>query len=247
LPNILSSTDKEHEMIKIVNAADLYRRPVAAASMFKDRAAQFKNRLQWDAVELDDVGLEFDEYDTLNPIYVIAEDEKGEHLGSGRMMPTTGRTMIAEHFSNLTDGTPISSPLIWEITRLCVSPRLAAGDPRARTVPAALLYAGCDLSLRSGVEFCVAVFFKPMYRVFKSVGFAPEIIGEQKYDEGTICAGLWEITPEGRDNLADRAGIAQATDLRYFPNAASFGFDAAAPAVAATSTATTAEPTRLAA
>jgi acyl homoserine lactone synthase len=91
------------------------------------------------------------------------------------------------------------------------------------------------------------VFFKPMYRVFKSVGFAPEIIGEQKYDEGTICAGLWEITPEGRDNLADRAGIAQATDLRYFPNAASFGFDAAAPAVAATSTATTAEPTRLAA
>lgn len=223
-------------MIKIVNAVDLYRRPIAAASMFKDRAAQFKQRLQWEAVQLDDLGLEFDQYDELNPIYVIVEDDAGEHLASGRVMPTTGRTMIAEHFTELTGGVAIRSPLTWEITRLCVSPRLSASDPRARAVPAALLGAGCDLCLRSGVELCVAVFFKPMQRVFKSIGFAPEIIGEKRYPEGVICAGVWEITEDARDNLIERAGGAPA-DLRYFPSEARFNFskapEAAAPPVAA--------------
>jgi acyl homoserine lactone synthase len=212
-------------MIKIVNAADLYRRPVLAASMFKDRAAQFHHRLGWEAIQLDDVGLEFDQYDELNPIYVMLEDDNGEHLGSGRMMPTTGRTMIAEHFTNLTGGVAIQSPLIWEITRLCVSPRLAAGSEMARRAPAALLAAGCDLALRSGVEFCVAVFFRPMLRVFKSAGFVPEVLGSQTYPEGEIVAGLWEITAEARDRLADRAGMTSAEDIRYFPSAERFAFD----------------------
>jgi acyl homoserine lactone synthase len=219
-------------MIKIVNAADLYRRPVLAASMFRDRAAQFHHRLGWEAIQLDDVGLEFDQYDELNPIYVMLEDENGEHLGSGRMMPTTGRTMISEHFSNLTGGVAIQSPLIWEITRLCVSPRLTANADMARRAPAALLAAGCDLALRSGVEFCVAVFFRPMLRVFKSAGFVPEVLGSHRYPEGEIVAGLWEITAEARDNLADRAGMACAEDIRYFPSADRFGFETkgAAPA-----------------
>lgn len=227
-------------MIKVVNAADLYRRPLLAASMFKDRAAQFKYRLGWDAVKLDDLGLEFDDYDTLNPIYVMVEDENGEHCGSGRMMPTTGRTMIAEHFSDLTGGVPISSPLIWEITRLCVSPRLDKADPFARRVPAALLYAGCDLALRSGVAFCVAVFFKPMLRVFRSAGFEPEVIGSRPSPEGEIMAGLWEITRESTDRLAERAGVDPTVDLRYFPNEARFGFDRATTAATTAATVTTA-------
>jgi acyl homoserine lactone synthase len=212
-------------MIKIVNANDLYRRPVLAASMFKDRAAQFHHRLGWEAIQLDDMGLEFDQYDELNPVYVMIEDENGEHLGSGRMMPTVGRTMIAEHFSELTGGVAIQSPLIWEITRLCVSPRLEAGSDMARRAPAMLLAAGCDLALRSGVEFCVAVFFRPMLRVFRNAGFAPEVLGSKRFPEGEICAGLWEITKEARDGLADRAGMRCEDDLRYFPSETRFGFE----------------------
>jgi len=215
----------EHQMIKVVNAADLYRRPVLAASMFRDRAAQFHDRLGWEAIQLDDLGLEFDQYDALNPIYVMIEDENGEHCGSGRMMPTTGRTMIAEHFSELTGGVAIQSPLIWEITRLCVSPRLKPGGSLARRAPAALLWAGCDLALRSGVEFCVAVFFAPMLRVFKAAGFTPEVIGSKHYPDGEICAGLWEITEEARDRLAERARVSADQDLRYFPSEGAFRFE----------------------
>lgn len=212
-------------MIKVVHAADLYRRPILAASMFRDRAAQFHHRLGWEAIQLDDLGLEFDQYDALDPIYVMIEDENGEHCGSGRMMPTTGRTMIAEHFADLTGGVAIQSPLIWEITRLCVSPRLRPGSALARRAPAALLWAGCDLALRSGVEFCVGVFFAPMLRVFKAAGFTPEVLGTQQSSDGEICAGLWEITEEARDRLAERAHVAPERDLRYFPTLAAFPFD----------------------
>ena len=211
-------------MIKIVHAADLYRRPILAATMFRDRAAQFHQRLRWDAIKLDDMGLEFDQYDEMNPIYVMIEDENGEHCGSGRMMPTTGRTMMAEHFTDLTGGVALSSPLIWEITRLCVSPRLAPGSAIARRAPAALLWAGCDLALRAGVEHCVAVFYRPMQRVFRACGFEPEILGARETPEGEICGGLWEITPEGRDKLARRAGLIADRAIDYFPSIDRFGF-----------------------
>ena len=40
-----------------------------------------------------------------------------------RFLPTVGRTMINEQFSNLTDGVKIESPLIWECTRFCLAPQ----------------------------------------------------------------------------------------------------------------------------
>ena len=207
-------------MITIVYASDLFRRPLLAASMFRDRAAQFHERLGWD-VSVDRDGLEFDQYDELNPIYIIAEDEELGHVGSGRILPTTGRTMMAEHFSDLTGGVELNSPLIWEITRFCVSPRLKDRRTMMR-VPTALLWAGCDLAVRAGVEFCVGVFNQQMLRVYKMTGFVPEVLGTRETPEGTICGGLWEITPEIRDHLAAKAGIEGPSALRHFPDAARF-------------------------
>lgn len=49
--------------------------------MFRDRAAQFKTRLKWQ-VDVDENGFERDEYDALNPIYVVLENNLGRHEGS---------------------------------------------------------------------------------------------------------------------------------------------------------------------
>ncbi len=206
-------------MIKVVYAADLFRRPTLAASMFRDRASQFHDRLRWQ-VQLDDQGLEFDQYDDLNPLYVIMHDEKDRHIGSGRLMPTTGRTMLNEHFSDLTGGVTIESPLIWETTRFCVSPALRGDRAESLRTSAALLWAGCDIAIRSGVEFYAGVFMKPMLRVYKAAGWNPEVLGERYTREGDICVGLWEVTTQTRDRLAERAGfheIGVTTPLEYFP------------------------------
>lgn len=202
-------------MIKIVRAADLFRRPKLAATMFRDRALQFRERLGWD-VAIDDQGLEFDEYDDLNPIYVILHDEQGEHLGSGRLLPTTDRTMLTEHFADLTGGVEIESPLIWETTRFCVSPRAREDRRLALRIPPTLLWAGCEIALRCGVEFYVGVFSAPMLKVYQRAGWTPEVLGSRMTREGEVCAGLWEVTTEIRDRLAERAGQTL-TELEYYP------------------------------
>ena len=209
-------------MINVIYAADLYRLPSVAASMFRDRAMQFKERLGW-AVEVDEYGHEFDAYDDLNPLYVIMQNERGEHLGSGRLLPTTGRTMLNDHFADLTNGVTIQSPLIWETTRFCVSPRIVSDRKLSITTPAALLWAGCEIALRSGVEFYAGVFAEPMLRVYKAAGWTPEVLGSRYTPEGTICAGLWEVTTETRDRLADRAGrYGRTPGLRFLPDESRF-------------------------
>ena len=46
--------------------------------MFRDRASQFKTRLKWQ-VDVDENGFERDEYDALNPLYLILENNLGRH------------------------------------------------------------------------------------------------------------------------------------------------------------------------
>ena len=99
-------------MLHFIYANDLVHYPVLANSMFRDRADQFKTRLGWD-VDVDARGHERDAYDDLNPLYVIWEEPDGSHGGSMRFLPTTGRTMVNEHFADILSG-PITSPFIWE-------------------------------------------------------------------------------------------------------------------------------------
>jgi acyl homoserine lactone synthase len=138
-------------------------------------------------------------------------------------MPTTGRTMLNDHFADLTGGVSIQSPLIWETTRFCVSPRIAGDRRLAVTTPAALLWAGCEIAIRSGVEFYAGVFAEPMLRVYKAAGWMPEVLGSRYTREGTICAGLWEVTPQTRDKLAERAGhYGRTPALRFLPDESRF-------------------------
>jgi acyl homoserine lactone synthase len=217
----------ESAMIKAVYAADLFRRPILAASMFRDRAAQFHDRLRWN-VSLDDMGLEFDQYDAHNPLYLIVESDDGQHVASTRIMPTTGPTMVADHFLDLTGGVAFQSALIWESTRFCISPHLKARGGQALRTPAALLWAGTEIALRAGVEFYVAVFSQPMFRFYQGNGWNPEILGSRETPDGPIYAGLWEVTPEVRDRLARRAGLGAKPEIDFFPSVSRFPFGAAA-------------------
>lgn len=187
-------------MIRYVYAHELDKFPHLTDGMFRDRTAQFRDRMKWD-VSVDAKGWERDQYDDLRPLYIIYENEDGSHGGSGRLMPTTGRTMIGEHFSHLTDGVVIQSPTIWEITRLCISPTVRTRR-EAMKITSSLLLAGIDAGLRFGIEFYVAVFDAPMLRVYKSLDFAPDVMGQSGEERRAICAGLWECSEEVRASMA---------------------------------------------
>ena len=187
-------------MIRFVYADQLSLYPLLADSMFKDRAAQFKDRLDWD-VTVDDNGWEKDEYDRLNPLYIIWENAEGRHGGSVRIMPTVGRIMTNEHFLDLTGGVVIRSPLIWECTRFCLAPDAPVG------VAAALLAAGIELGLRFGLEQALGVIYARTIPIYRRIGSAPEVIGAKGEGADRIAVGLWPISVEARAEISRKSGI----------------------------------------
>ena len=196
-------------MLRYVYGNQLDRLPLLRDTMFRDRAEQFAHRLGWE-VAVDAEGQERDAYDALNPLYVIWELADGTHGGSMRFLPTIGRTMIAEHFADLTDGVAIESPLIWECTRFCVSPR---ADRRAA---AALVLGAGELMENFHLSHFVGVFDPRMERIYRLYGVAPDVVGTRGEGAGQICVGLWEMRPEAWSPVLARLGIDRATSAEWF-------------------------------
>lgn len=191
-------------MIRYLYASELDQHPALAAEMFRDRAAQFRDRMGWD-VTVDDLGWETDAYDSMDPIYVLVENEAGGHAASMRFLPTTGSTMVSDVFPHLVEGAPIRSPFVWECTRFCLSPKAGAGMARR------LLLGAVELGLAMGVTHSVGVFDTPMTRIYRRLGWSPEVLGSH---DG-ISAGVWELSTETHDHLCRTSGIDAVTSRQW--------------------------------
>ena len=88
--------------IKLVTGMDFKNHEPLLNEMFTARKRLFADRLGWD-VTIDENGWETDQYDPLHPLYLIATDEKGSHVGSLRLLPTTGDTMLRDVFASVFD------------------------------------------------------------------------------------------------------------------------------------------------
>ncbi len=196
-------------MLRYIYADDLQVYPRLASTMFKDRAHQFHNRLEWE-VELRADGTECDEYDDKNPLYVIWERADGTHGGSMRFLPTTAETMINDHFLHLTDGVEIRSPFIWECTRFCLAP-----DADSR-VSAGLMLAGLELGLAFHLSHAVGVFDARMVRIYRRLGWGPTILGTSGSGRDAISVGLWAFERELRPRLLAGSGISAEISQHWF-------------------------------
>ncbi|UWQ04144.1 acyl-homoserine-lactone synthase [Aliiroseovarius crassostreae] len=198
-------------MLRYIYANDLSRFPLLRDTMFRDRAEQFSKRLGWD-VTVNEAGEERDQYDDLNPLYVIWEMADGRHGGSMRFMPTVGRTMVNEHFSHLTGGVTVESPLIWECTRFCLSPK---ADRRAS---AALALGAGELMSAFQLKHYIGVFDPRMQRIYRLMGLEPEVIGSSGEGRDEIGVGLWSMDETAFEPTLKRVGVSREMSrgwLRY--------------------------------
>lgn len=198
-------------MLRYVYASDLQDHPLLARTMFQDRTDQFRTRLGWD-VTVNADGEERDQYDDLNPLYVIWEEPDGTHGGSMRFLPTTGRTMVNEHFGDLISG-PVTSPLIWECTRFCLA--RGAGSH----VAAALMLGGGEIMQNFGVEHFVGVFDARMIRIYRMIGSSPEVLGSAGEGRDAISVGLWHFDAQAASQVAARAGVSMTQSRQWFDRA----------------------------
>lgn len=203
-------------MIHYVYAEQLPSMPLLKGSMFRDRAEQFRRRLRWD-VEVDDNGWEVDAYDMLNPLYAVWLKPDGTHGGSLRILPTVGQTMTADYFLHLTNGVRISSPLIWECTRFCISPGATAN------VAPSIILAGIEFGLRSGIEQAVGVIYAKTLPLYHRLGWIPDIIGQDGCGSDRIVVCLWDISERGISTLCDKAGISRRDVANWIDNRNLYG------------------------
>ena len=207
-------------MLRYIYGTELSKYPALADSMFRDRADQFHHRLGWD-VAVDAKGWERDQYDDLNPLYVIWERQGGLHGGSMRFLPTTGPTMVNDHFLHLTDGVAIRSPFIWECTRFCLSPQ---ADGR---IAAALMLAGGELMRAFSISHFVGVFDHRMKRIYRMIGSSPDVLGEAGTGRDAIAVGLWGFDPASRSRVLHRAGLSSDLSEHWFHRSFGRGIDMA--------------------
>lgn len=113
------------------------------ADMFRARKSVFIDLLGWDVPVLAGQ-YELDQFDGPSTIYLLIATPQGEHLGSLRLLPTDGPTILADIFPFLCDSAPPASSNCWEISRFCLSRDLRAAERRVirnRLVTAAVAFA----------------------------------------------------------------------------------------------------------
>ncbi len=201
-------------MLRYLYADQLKNFPKLRDSMFRDRTDQFHNRLGWD-VSVDENGFETDEYDTENPLYVIWEMPDGTHGGSMRFLPTTGKVMVNDHFAHVMGGGAVVSPLIWECTRFCLKQGALA------QVAAALMLAGGEIMQGLGIVQFVGVFDARMVRIYRMTGASPEVLGSVGEGRDQISVGLWDFTPQAKEQVMRKCGITAQQSRAWFD--AAFG------------------------
>ena len=110
-------------MIQHLTRSAAIELPRLFETMHIDRKRVFIDCLKWDIPH--DGYREIDQYDNDDADYLILQDtNSGEHLGSVRLLATTGPHMVADVFPFLCEGAIPRGPRVQEITRLVVSPNV---------------------------------------------------------------------------------------------------------------------------
>lgn len=81
------------------------------------RQRVFVEHLGWQFVAVYD-GMEQDQFDHSDALYVVARDEVGDVCGCVRLLPTICLYLLSEAFPQLLNGAlPSRSPEVWELSR----------------------------------------------------------------------------------------------------------------------------------
>lgn len=198
-------------MILVVDAINKHLFSDVLDDMFKLRARVFGGRLGWE-VNVQD-GREFDNYDALDPLYVIGLDEEGHVVSCARALQTTGPHMLADVFHSILDGQPpLRSARIWESTRFCVDTQRLTRDGSMKAVSLAtceLMIGALEHCRDAGITDIITVIDPVMDRVLRRSDNGPyDYVGSTKpMGKVSAMAGLLDCSDERIARVRAFSGI----------------------------------------
>lgn len=154
------------------------------ADFLKLRRRVFMDQMSWELIETG--GMEYEQYDTLEAVYVLVHDQ-GTLLGGARLLRTTHRVGVGRHTysymirdarlgllpglpSDLCDEEPPVDPAIWELTRFAAPSSVGLGADILNAVNSFLKSAGATSCLFLGPP--------AFMRMAKSMGYSPKAMGK---------------------------------------------------------------------
>lgn len=169
-------------------------------SMFEDRKSVFVDLLKWDLPVIDG-RFEIDQFDDQHATYLILADDRGDHLGSARLLPTTRPHILGSLFRGLCSAPPPSGPGIFEITRFCLSRRQGATQRRLTRIR--LVSALARHALESGIRTYTGVAEWAWLQQILAFGWECRPLGAPlAVERGLIGALAIEIGPDTPAALA---------------------------------------------
>lgn len=200
-------------MINHVNARNMRLHEPALDAMFRDRKRIFVDILGWEVPV--DGPYERDQFDNEHAEYLIVCDPvTREHFGSMRLLCTDRPNILGDLFPMLCEDEPPSDPAIWELTRLCLSPRLRARD-RLR-VRNRLFTNLVEYALLNGIKAYTGVAHMSWYAQLLALGWRCTPLGLPQEVNGEIIAAAMAHIEPNTIELFRQAGTYDSGEMRLF-------------------------------
>jgi acyl homoserine lactone synthase len=155
-------------------------------------------------------GMERDQFDHPDTLYVVAHEPDGKICGCARLLPTTEPYLLSEIFPHLLAGTPVPNAHdIWELSRFAA----ASIDPNSTIDPAvntrSLLAAAVKSAAEQGAKRLITVSPLGIERLLHRMGVHAHRAGPPSLADGKPIFACWieideqtinalDITVEGR-------------------------------------------------
>lgn len=197
-------------MIEIVQAGQSGKTRLLF-DMHRLRSRIFKERMGWN-VSIDEAGLEVDDFDIPEAVYFLALDDNQRVIGSWRLLPTTGPTMIRDVWPEFLTSLPMPrSPMIWEASRFGVNSLSASvreGLHQVSRATAELFCALTETCILCGIDEVYTLYDARIARLIKRLDCTPKDISESMPIDGRECKiGRFITDSEMLSRIKKSAGI----------------------------------------
>lgn len=142
-------------------------------------------------------GIELDQFDRPDTIYVIAQDDDNRVVGCARLLPTTTPYLLGELFPQLLNGLePPCSPEVWEISRFAAVD-FNGGRPTtsikqfSSQITIDLLRETIACAVSHGAKRLITVSPVGVERLLQKMGINSHRAGPPIIVDGQPIVGLW--------------------------------------------------------
>ncbi len=141
-------------------------------------------------------GVELDQFDRPDTLYVIAQDDEGTINGCARLLPTDRPYLLGEVFPQLLNGQPLpASPEVWELSRFAAvdfnTQTSSALGQFSSEIAVSLLRHSIVCAAKQGAKRLITVSPLGVERLLRRAGFHSHRAGPPMIISGHPIVACW--------------------------------------------------------